>query len=302
MMDYKLLNTIKCQQGAVRKVRFNIDGMYCITCGSDKTLKLWNPHRGLFLKNYSGHGSDVMDACGSSDSSQILSGGSDRAVMVWDVSTGKVLRRFRVHMSTVTCVRFNEESTLGFSGSLDNAVLIWDLRAHNFQPVQNLKDAKDSITSLLVTDHEVVTSSLDCRIRRYDIRSGSLTTDFVGAPIISANMTQDGQCYVAGLDDSRICLFDKSTGELLNEYSGHHTGDYTIDVAVDKKDKVILAGSTDSAIYCWDLIGSSVVNKLQHEDGSVVHSLHTHPTGAFLMSSTQSQVHLWGEEDLPQDD
>ncbi len=35
------------------------DGNYCITCGSDKTLKLWNPTRGLVLKTYSGHGYEV---------------------------------------------------------------------------------------------------------------------------------------------------------------------------------------------------------------------------------------------------
>ncbi|BES92077.1 unnamed protein product [Nesidiocoris tenuis] len=297
-MDYKLISSLKCDQGAVRKVRFNIDGMYCITCGSDKTLKLWNPHRGLFLKSYSGHGSDVMDACGSSDSSQLLSGGTDRAVMTWDVPTGKVLRRFRVHVSTVSCVKFNEESTLAFSGSLDNAVHIWDLKAHNFQPIQTLKDAKDAITSILVTDHEIVTASLDCQIRRYDLRNGSLTTDYTGAPIVSAAMTQDGQCYVIGTDNSRLALFDKSSGELLNEYSGHQIGNYLIEVGVDRKDKTLLSGSTDGSVYCWDLIGSSVLCKLQHDANSVVHSLATHPTSAFLVTATQSQVHLWGEEEL----
>ncbi|CAB0004069.1 unnamed protein product [Nesidiocoris tenuis] len=269
-MDYKLISSLKCDQGAVRKVRFNIDGMYCITCGSDKTLKLWNPHRGLFLKSYSGHGSDVMDACGS----------------------------FRVHVSTVSCVKFNEESTLAFSGSLDNAVHIWDLKAHNFQPIQTLKDAKDAITSILVTDHEIVTASLDCQIRRYDLRNGSLTTDYTGAPIVSAAMTQDGQCYVIGTDNSRLALFDKSSGELLNEYSGHQIGNYLIEVGVDRKDKTLLSGSTDGSVYCWDLIGSSVLCKLQHDANSVVHSLATHPTSAFLVTATQSQVHLWGEEEL----
>ena len=36
---------IDCQQGAVRAVRFNKDGNYCITCGNDKTVKLWNIER-----------------------------------------------------------------------------------------------------------------------------------------------------------------------------------------------------------------------------------------------------------------
>lgn len=92
---------------------FTVDGNYCLTCGSDKKLKLWNPYRSLCLKTYGGHGNEVLDAAGSCDSSQIVSCSSDKSVIVWDVSTGQPLRRLRGHASTVTCVKFNEESTVG---------------------------------------------------------------------------------------------------------------------------------------------------------------------------------------------
>ena len=45
-----------------------VDGDYCITCGSDKSVKLWNPYRGTLLKTYSGHGYEVLDARCSCDS------------------------------------------------------------------------------------------------------------------------------------------------------------------------------------------------------------------------------------------
>lgn len=45
-----------------------VDGEYCLTCGSDKRIKLWNPYKELCLKTYAGHGDCVMDACGSCDS------------------------------------------------------------------------------------------------------------------------------------------------------------------------------------------------------------------------------------------
>jgi len=45
-----------------------VDGEYCLTCGSDKKIKLWNPFKELCLKTYAGHGDCVMDACGSCDS------------------------------------------------------------------------------------------------------------------------------------------------------------------------------------------------------------------------------------------
>lgn len=77
----------------------SVDGNYCITAAADKTVKLWNPHKdkGLLLKTYSGHGYEVLDACGSCDNAQIASGGMDKMVYVWDVTTGKPVKRYRGH-------------------------------------------------------------------------------------------------------------------------------------------------------------------------------------------------------------
>lgn len=88
-------------QGPVRAVRFNADGNYCVTCGSDKLVKLWNPHRegGKFLKTYSGHGYEVLDVVASSDSGRLASCSADRTVVLWDVTTGQVIRRYRGHIA-----------------------------------------------------------------------------------------------------------------------------------------------------------------------------------------------------------
>lgn len=112
----KEIRTLDCKQKAVRAVRFNADGNYCLTCGSDKSLKLWNPHNGLLLKTYVGHGYDVLDAKSSVDNAHLCSCGADKQVVLWDVATGQVLRKFRGHAGKVNCVCFNEESTVIFSG------------------------------------------------------------------------------------------------------------------------------------------------------------------------------------------
>lgn len=51
---------------------FTADGNYSITCGSDKTLKLWNPVKNLFLQKYAGHSNDVLTTCGSGDNRYIF--------------------------------------------------------------------------------------------------------------------------------------------------------------------------------------------------------------------------------------
>ena len=97
------IRQLEGHQGAVRSVRFNVNGNYCITCGSDKLLKLWNPYTEIELKTYSGHGYEVLDASASDDSARIASCSADRTVVLWDVSTGQIVRKFRGHISVSIC-------------------------------------------------------------------------------------------------------------------------------------------------------------------------------------------------------
>ena len=71
-------------------IDFIADGNYCLTCGSDKSIKLWNPEKNVLIKKYTGHGYDVLDVAGSCDNSQLASCGSDKTVIYWDVGTGQV--------------------------------------------------------------------------------------------------------------------------------------------------------------------------------------------------------------------
>ena len=171
---------IDCKQGAIRAAHLNVDGTYCITCGADKSIKLWNPHRELLLKTYAGHGFEVLDARGSTDNAQIASGSVDKTVMLWDVGTGQAQRKFRGHAGRVNCVCFNEESTLVLSGSIDCTVKIWDTKSKKNDPVQTLDEGKDAIMSLVISGHEIMTGSLDGRVRRYDLRMGKLFQDYIG--------------------------------------------------------------------------------------------------------------------------
>jgi mitogen-activated protein kinase organizer 1 len=53
-------------EGAVLAVRFNRDGNYCLSCGKDRTLRLWNPHTGAHVKTYKSHAREVRDVHSSS--------------------------------------------------------------------------------------------------------------------------------------------------------------------------------------------------------------------------------------------
>ncbi|NWW16512.1 WDR83 protein, partial [Falcunculus frontatus] len=314
------VQTLQCGQGAVRAARFNADGNYCLTCGSDKTLKLWNPHKGTALRTYQGHGYEVLDAAGSFDNSQICSGGADKAVALWDVTTGQVVRKYRGHAGKVNCVQFNEESTVIVSGSIDSTVRCWDCRSRRPDPIQVLDEAKDGISSVKLSAHEILTGSVDGRVRRYDLRTGQLYSDYIGSPITSVCFSKDGQCVLAASLDSTLRLLDKDTGELLGEYgpppnpcalrgawgtpssprvppryTGHRSTTYRLDCVLNEQDTHVGCASEDGHVYFWDLVEGSLALSLPVGQG-VVQSLAFHPRLSCLLVATQGQVTLWRED------
>lgn len=72
---------------------------------------------------------------------------------------------------------------MAISGSQDNSVMCWDTRSRSQEPVQILKEAKDTVSSVRISDYEILAASYDNRIRRYDIRVGELLVDYLGGII-----------------------------------------------------------------------------------------------------------------------
>nr|XP_042910363.1 WD repeat domain-containing protein 83-like isoform X2 [Parasteatoda tepidariorum] len=264
-----------------------------MTGGSDKSIKLWNPFKSSLLKTYMGHGYEVLDVQSSADSSHIASGGMDKSIFYWDVSTAQIVRKFRGHAGYVNAIKFNEESTVILSASVDNTVCGWDCRSKSREPIQVLRDAKDSVTSLSVSDYEILTASLDCCIRRYDMRKGLLCQDNLSSSVNCVNFTKDGQCVLASCLDNTLRLTDKEGGEVLSEYIGHKNERYRIESCLNDTDSLVVSGSEDGCVYMWDLIEGSIKETLKHERHKVVHSISFHPSKPIMLTAAEADAYLW---------
>lgn len=100
-----------------------------MSCGKDKTLRLWNPHRGALVKTYTGHGYEVRDVVISKDNSKFASCGGDKQLFYWDVASGRFIRKFKGHDATINAVVYGgpSEDVLVTAG-YDQSVKIWDCR------------------------------------------------------------------------------------------------------------------------------------------------------------------------------
>lgn len=53
-------------------------------------------------------------------------------------------------------------------------------RSQNRAPIQTLNEAKDSVTSIIISGPVVITASIDGHVREYDLRMGELRSDLIG--------------------------------------------------------------------------------------------------------------------------
>ena len=52
--------TLRGHTGAVNATIFSVDGQYCLTASSDRSIKLWNPLKQALINTYTGHGKEVL--------------------------------------------------------------------------------------------------------------------------------------------------------------------------------------------------------------------------------------------------
>uniref|UniRef100_A0AC35TIX8 WD_REPEATS_REGION domain-containing protein n=1 Tax=Rhabditophanes sp. KR3021 TaxID=114890 RepID=A0AC35TIX8_9BILA len=293
VLTTKLLQ-FKCDQRNVRAVRFNTDGRYAITCGSDKTIKLWNPYTGLHLNTYSGEVGDILDACSSNDNSLILSGGVGKVLMLFNVETKKNTRRWQGHFNQINAVAFNEEATVAFSASQDGTVRSYDMKTHSKNPIQVFDEANDGILSLDIKENEIATGCADGTFRIYDLRKGAMSIDHVDVPVTNVQLTEDNQCILVGTLNSHINLFDKLNGESLACYDKHINKQYKIECGMLVSGNEILTGSEDGNAYLYDMLSGNIVGSLDHKEfSSYVHSVACHPKEMKAMTGAKDVVCVW---------
>ena len=129
-----------------------------------------------------------------------------------------------------------------------------DNKSNSSHPIQTLKGFRDSVCRVQFKGSEVVCGSMDGSVRFYDIRNGQFTSDEFSEPIQSMGVSYSNKVYIASCTDNRIYLVEKSSGNRIQEYSGHNVGTFKIDCAFNIRDSHIVSGSVDGKLYVYEIM------------------------------------------------
>lgn len=234
--------------------------------------------QGRLIQSYSAHGYEVLSLSVAQDNERFVSAGGDRTVFLWDVATAATIRRFGGnqygHSSRINHVTFAGESdNLVVSGGFDTSVRLWDVKSNSFKPIQVLDEARDAITCLAVRGPEVLTGSVDGRVRTYDVRMGQCTTDVIGASVTSLSLTRDGQAMLVGSLDNKLRLLDRQNGGCLRAFSDSdwRNEELRMQSIFGGQEKYVLVGDEMKAnqksdgqgqVWVWDTLTGKVASKL----------------------------------------
>ncbi|KAL5117460.1 hypothetical protein ACEQ8H_004625 [Pleosporales sp. CAS-2024a] len=257
---------------------------YVLTGSSDRTIRLYNPQKapttsvapshasayppGLVNK-YSAHGYEVLSIDVNHDNDRFVSTGGDKTVFLWDVQTAQTIRRYTGHAGRVNRAVFGGEGdSIIATGSFDGTVKIWDVKSNSYRPIMSLDDAKDSITDVAIHDADIMTASVDGRVRSYDVRTGLCQADVIGYPCTSLDATKKGSELLVSSLDSTVRLMDRMNGELLKAYKDDAFVNKHLRVrsTLGLNDSVVLSGSDNGMVFVWDILGGDCLHRFKHSE------------------------------------
>lgn len=186
------------------------------------------------------------------------------------------------------------------SGSYDEAVFLWDVRTARL--MRSLPAHSDPVGGVdFVRDGTLIVScSSDGLIRVWDTATGQCLRTFFHEdtpPVVSVRFSPNGKYILTWMLDSSIRMWNYVEGRCVKTYQGHENERYSLSGAFgtygEASSALIVSGSEDGAIFCWDVNSKAVLQKLEGHTGAVL-GTDCHPTEKAIVScGLDRTIRVW---------
>lgn len=182
----RLTACASCFERALHSVH---DNSQFASCGGDRQPFVWDVATGEIIRKFKGHERVCILRRAGALSLWLVSSrvnNRERLCTAHQHHQVQPRRQRRDHRYGVRAPSSDGDQALALtsnrrlSGSYDKSVKVWDCRSRNAVPIQEMLEARDSVSSIVVSDSEIIAASVDGCVRTYDVRAGQLRTERIG--------------------------------------------------------------------------------------------------------------------------
>ncbi|KAG2397874.1 uncharacterized protein HKW66_Vig0138900 [Vigna angularis] len=226
--------------------------------------------------------------CGSE---AIATSSRDRAVRLWSLDSNrkfvssKILLGHTSFVGPLAWIPPNSEFPLGgiVSGGMDTLVFVWDLNTG--ETVHTLKGHQLQVTGIVFDEGDVVSSSVDCTLRRWRNGQTVETWEAHKAPVQAVIKLPSGE-FVTGSSDSTLKLWRGKT--CVHTFEGHSD---TVRGLSVMSGLGILSASHDGSLRLWAVSGEVLMEMVGHT--AIVYSVDSHASGLIVSGSEDRFAKVW---------
>ncbi|XP_047941703.1 phospholipase A-2-activating protein isoform X1 [Salvia hispanica] len=239
-----------------------------------------------------GHEDDARGICICGNAG-IATSSRDRTVRFWtldesqkrDYTMSKILLGHTSFVGPLAWIPPNEDFPEGgiMSGGMDTLLLVWNLMTG--EKVHTLKGHKLQVTGIALDGSDVVSSSVDCTLRRWRGSQQVEEWEAHKAAIQAVIKLPSGE-LVTGSSDMTLKLWKGKS--CIHTFQGHT--DTVRGVAI-MPNLGILSASHDGTIRLWALSGELLMEMVGHT--SIVYSVDAHASGLIVSASEDCSAKIW---------
>ena len=216
----------------------------------------------LPMLSYSDGHMHPVSAISTNPSSTVLLSATDKTLLATDMVTAQNKSRFWGHSARIESVCSVGEEIYA-TASYDSTVRLWDARSRSKEPLAVLEEAKDAVTCVKPTKRtpQLVTSSVDGKVRTYDMRTAQVIAEDAGQPVTSFSTTSDELTIAASCLDDVIRVWEcpdaynvggkKKVQRKLHSY--HRSEKFRVECDVTSDDKHCVSGSECGNVAVYPL-------------------------------------------------
>ena len=286
-------------EGHVYHAIVSPDGKFGISCGGDKTIRVWDLETRQETRVMTGHEGAIAGLAISSDGRLLASGDNANTIRLWNFLTGEPLGTLNGHEGFVTDLAFLPDGRLLSSG-FDETLRIWDVKQQKLLRTIEL-GAKVEKLEPLWDNQRVMLSGAHTGgwgMVTYDLEKGEKLDPEASAQSCLA-VANDRRTTLVGTITGMLRVSDKETGKLIVQMADPRAK-AARDAAILSDGRSAITTTRDGQMHLWNLEeGKRVASVTSDSIGTVTLS----PDGRYALTiGREGGVSVWRLPEMVQSD